>query len=419
MNKKKLISGIIVIITIIAVVIIQQQSEQIVDEPIPYDDDLILIRIEVPVDKNALYPIRQAIESFYIPENKNTKFNDIADDKKQDEEFVREILNKNKATLEYFEKATQLSAFQYPLPKKRELAETVITLRMQSLLDVVKLASIKANYLFKQNEEEEAFNIAMNIVRLGYIIENSQGLFIIHNIGSVVKEEGLTKLRSFIPKTTLSPVLLEGYIKELEQYRKPKQGMANVLKLEYELMRQSIKMMSTGEIDPDLGLKDMSKYPLYYFKPNQTKRLFAETYRFFIEKVLASAPYNEVEDFIHPELKGIDWDTPETFKGIENAMGKKIYQTMFSFFMSRYYERIFSVTATQILLAKKSYQIKNGELPEFLTDFVPQYFTETPIDPFNGKYIRYCKEKRIIYSVGRNFIDEDGQGDDIQFDINF
>ena len=86
-----------------------------------------------------------------------------------------------------------------------------------------------------------------------------------------------------------------------------------------------------------------------------------------------------------------------------------------------------SVSATQLLLALKSYKIKKGDLPRSLTDLIPEYFNQIPIDDFDGKPMRYSVKNKVIYSVGKDLVDSGGvfeagwigKTEDISFKIDF
>lgn len=60
----------------------------------------------------------------------------------------------------------------------------------------------------------------------------------------------------------------------------------------------------------------------------------------------------------------------------------------------------------RIALAIERYRLAKGKLPGQLTDLVPTYLTEVPIDPFDGQPIRYrlTEPGYVVYSVG-----EDGE----------
>jgi hypothetical protein len=49
--------------------------------------------------------------------------------------------------------------------------------------------------------------------------------------------------------------------------------------------------------------------------------------------------------------------------------------------------------------------------PEKLDELVPQFLSQIPTDPFDGKAIRYARQKTgyVVYSIGRDGIDNHGQ----------
>ncbi len=70
------------------------------------------------------------------------------------------------------------------------------------------------------------------------------------------------------------------------------------------------------------------------------------------------------------------------------------------------------VAATQTLLALKCYKLKHGSLPSTLNDLVPEFLAKVPLDDFDGMPLRYSGENKIVYSVGPDLIDSNGQEKD-------
>ena len=77
------------------------------------------------------------------------------------------------------------------------------------------------------------------------------------------------------------------------------------------------------------------------------------------------------------------------------------------------FSRLFAVTA-QVRMARVSLLLRawmydhEGELPDKLEALIPRYLPELPMDPFDGKPLRYDKAK--IWSVGANLKDDGGDG---------
>jgi hypothetical protein len=69
--------------------------------------------------------------------------------------------------------------------------------------------------------------------------------------------------------------------------------------------------------------------------------------------------------------------------------------------------------STVTWIALERYRRKHGALPEKLEQLVPEFLDEVPADPFDGRPLRYLIRdgKPVIYSVGKNRVDDGGQGD--------
>lgn len=69
------------------------------------------------------------------------------------------------------------------------------------------------------------------------------------------------------------------------------------------------------------------------------------------------------------------------------------------------------VNAMKVILAGQAYRRERGGFPSSLEDLIPDYLSEIPVDPFDGKTMKYRNsnnETPIVYSVFENQIDDDG-----------
>ena len=66
------------------------------------------------------------------------------------------------------------------------------------------------------------------------------------------------------------------------------------------------------------------------------------------------------------------------------------------------------LTASEIVCALKAYEITNSKPPEQLVDLVPTFLPSIPIDPFDGKPLRYRSDGTtwVIWSVGSDLKDD-------------
>lgn len=66
------------------------------------------------------------------------------------------------------------------------------------------------------------------------------------------------------------------------------------------------------------------------------------------------------------------------------------------------------IKSTRLILGLLLYERANGRLPETLGELVPQFIDEVPADGFDGKPLRYSRERRLVWSVGRDGKDDGG-----------
>ena len=57
------------------------------------------------------------------------------------------------------------------------------------------------------------------------------------------------------------------------------------------------------------------------------------------------------------------------------------------------------------------YQLKNSRFPEKLNDLVPDFLMIVPIDPFDGKPMKYTRTDKgvVVYSIGPDMVDNGGK----------
>ena len=67
--------------------------------------------------------------------------------------------------------------------------------------------------------------------------------------------------------------------------------------------------------------------------------------------------------------------------------------------------------AARVALAVERYRLANGKLPESLNDLIPEFLESIPIDPFDGKPLKYKKLDLgfVVYSVDEDEQDNGGK----------
>lgn len=68
---------------------------------------------------------------------------------------------------------------------------------------------------------------------------------------------------------------------------------------------------------------------------------------------------------------------------------------------TRYFESLFNLRARRVLLACKVYRGQKGHLPARLEDLVPAILPAVPLDPYDGKPLRYEPKPGYIWTPGK------------------
>lgn len=378
------------------------------DQSHPKDGDLRVSRADIPDVENAFHYFDKAAEKLYWPEDKEEQIAGMVEDKNWDSKLADELVERNGEVFDYLERGLKCSHFQVP-----EIREYDTPLPYLSpWRDIAMLGSIRASSLIKRGKDREAFGEAMRIIRFGHMIEDCRGGVVNYLTGATVKHIGLSRLRTMLPTATLEPELLRGYIEELGRYKASEKGLAYAFRLEYMIASKTVVDVTAGELKlEDLG-REGTEYPKslkmgYFFQPNKTRRIFAQTHRILIENIPKT--YVEAEHLELPDRSG-RFGTVKLFLSV-NVIGKILYEMIIpgldGIQMQKCRENI-SVSATQLLLAIKCHKNETRELPQSLGELVPVYFEEIPEDDFDGGPMKYSAQKKIIYSVGYDLEDSGG-----------
>lgn len=371
------------------------------------DSDLIFNRPAVPIESNAYWILAKATNELYWPNNLDRKLTDLADNTNWNDSLATDVLKINQVCLNLFDEAMQQPLLLVPEPKAFDE-----DCYYSGWKTVSFIKSIQINSLHRAGKNALAFDGAFEIVKFGQRVENSGGPILSYLVGSSIKSVGFRRIQEMTADTTLDETNLTQYILELTDLGPNKEGLTNSVKVEYTVDQKLIDDFAKGKIPgttnsesaqvmKSLGMKLL-------FNPQKTKAEFAQTDRFLFDnfsKAFAKIVWSDT----------LDMETnPSIFNAFVsgNAIGElflNMLVPMSEGLAARKSRENISVTATQILLALKVYKMQHGKLPESLSDLVPQFFPQVPLDDFNGKPFGYLPDKKIIYSVGPCLKDLEGK----------
>lgn len=392
--------------------------------------DLALSKVTVPVADNAYYDLIKLEQAAVdVPEliGQPGFSNEVLTGVRWEQKAVDDALARNTEALGYFEDAAKKSSYQYPAYADPANLDLMSFESLHGSLVTSRIAALSAMNLQKQGKEKEAFQQAFDIIHVGKSIQQSQSLLVGFLVAGNMKSTGLQAIQQLLANTTLSKVDLSPIIAQVQSIGTDTESLVNAFKMDHAIrmeyfnedtllnnpiVRDTYSFMRQGVIWRYWVPRS------YYYQPNKIISDWVATDRAVIaanttpcdqtaQPVIAHS-YQSINRFtfwlrlyffpnaigkIYNELGFWDSSSIRQYKCNEDALN----------------------SATQTLIALKEFSQDNGTLPIALEQLVPTYLSAIPIDPYDGKAIKYSAEKKIIYSVGSDHVDNGGStGDDWQ-----
>jgi len=382
----------------------------------PIDDsDLALQKIDLPDSVNGYSDITNAISVMYAPSEMTTVIGDLYSGKNWNDAAAKELISKNAQALAYFHQGANKPQFQWPVTA--DPANMSFDLLMTPLNDWRKISEINTIYaisLAKQGKDAAALDAALDSVRFGQNIEDSQDALIGYLVGISVKGMGMTAIRNAMNSSKLTPAELQPYISEMSRYMNNDAGLISAFKAEYHMQvsminPEKLKAMLLVLVDPkDLNTPQENLHGMtpneyaskatdsFYFQPNKTRLLFADNTRDVIKNIPTScgvtpeaplkllAPRNFFSMYVEPNYIGEVLHDIIAL-GLNGADRVKCQDRAL-------------VGETQILLALRAYKTATKSLPSSLDQLVPTYLQAIPTDPFNRQPLQYSLQNKTIFS---------------------
>jgi hypothetical protein len=408
----------------------------LMDDAPPEDADLQVRRLEIPDEENAFTYFQRAIEKLDLPSHEQAdqgveaateqghadslseaeRWDRIVDGEAWDNILVKEVLKRNEAALALWEQGIACPHVQ--VPEVTGLLDKIPY--VEGFFEMARLLGVRALAHGKRGDFQEAFDDTMRLVRFGHRLESAKGSLVPYLVGAGTKSIGLKRMRNLLGESTLSANRLCRYAADLAAYPADMQGLTDAFRVEYVVQVNTVEdlrsgkfglsgLRRTGSVQQDRPsatkrlLWRMAQKPV--FKPNRTKRLFADTCR----QMVRNAPkhFKEVPRFELPFSQS-DWLGHVLSR---NPVGRMVYcmlvPALENMLKLKCHQNA-GHAATRILLAMKAHQQEKGKLPQTLTGLVPHYLDAVPLDDFDGKPMRYDPQKKVIYSIGEDLSDDGG-----------
>jgi len=396
----------------------------------PEDSDLQPVFADVPDDQNALLLFEEAGDQIdqnikeADPEHEGTSWRDMLRyEERWDDEKVAAALRDNAEAIRLIERALSCPVPGPLMPgAKDDIHPSFVTVR--------PFLELEGKALCRKGRFAEGYACYMKGVRFGYQLGPT---IVMGDAGSLTKLVHVDRMTKYLPSTSFDEETTASFIRNLDADRFTGEQFGQALKLFYaryagiaDLMKNTESEMGEAILQTALELQYVPMSP-YHCQPNRTKRELADIVRKALKQWPADCTALPKRDnpFTGPPISREGISTTDKIRQFltRNSFGDALLQgagrDLSETFWWRQEENM-RITALQTLLALKCHKSETGSLPQSLDELVPAHLPAIRADDFDGKPLRYSPEKKLLYSVGEDLVDDGGDGrKDIIFKIEF
>jgi hypothetical protein len=315
--------------------------------------------------------------------------------------LARQVLEAHAGALERLEESLARPDFQVPRAVRLDDA-------MPYLLcwrDLTTLLEAQARLFVDEKRPKEALEVAFDLMEFGRRIFESEGVLITALVGLSIESRGLNVLARALAHDGLDKRDLVEAAKRLRGRPLDLNALDDVWRAEFHAESGTIE-----NIPSLLGRSEV----VWLWKslvhcPNETTAMLAESFRTLIAN--SSLPPAKRRPFRNAKARSLNVAGLKIPLVLRNYPGRAIHDSSMP---SRFAviglidNHRLQHAGAQVLIALRRHQLDRGELPAGLESLVPEFLDAVPLDPYDGKPLRYAPERRLLYSVGNDFIDANG-----------
>lgn len=367
------------------------------------------VRHELAAERNGFYVLLAATNQIHLDEFEGTNYPAFREQTlgtNWNAELARAVLATNQAALAAWDAAWQIPGFQVP---KYKLEDELPYLG--SWKAFAWLSLFRARIFWDEGRNADGFTEWLKLLRAGAALSDADGVVIHYLVGASIQHLALNCIRwpEFAAMTNQTE--LKTAIAELEKiYRQNLIGWTNSIRGENQMQLQWLADLRNGKVrteDLPSGIFAVSAViPLFSFSSSQ--RLFCDASATLIQD--GAAPYTQRRITKFEKRPGIG-----SMLMSGNFIGEMFFFMLFpssDATLQRQKSLAVSIQSTRLILVLRAYQLAHGSLPETLDALVPEFLDKVPADDFDGQPLRYSREKKMVYSVGKNLADDGGDDRD-------
>jgi hypothetical protein len=428
--KRTLVISVIVLVALGAVGFIGLQVWlQVlgIDEPLADDSDLRVQREPIPADDNAYTHFVRAsdilmhvltdmqsedvadrplpeCEEGLEPHDLPQLLYEILEARRFDTAAAENLLSRSSEVFAAFRQG--MAAPYCQAPEVRWL--NVDDLRLGALILLGRLVALEARCMREAKRPSDALACSLELARFGHRLQQAGGPLILCVTGMSLKSTGAYEASRRLSHGGLSPGELKEAASMLADLADSTESLRHALKVEYVFCSSAIIALCSGRLDPETfeARAAGETPPAWQFRPNETQRLLAERVRVLMAN--AAEPFARMSE-LPPLIPKGDWKHCTVLRG--NALGRIQIMLVIPTLKASLVLKCQNTTRTHTAissLAVQAFVRETQRLPRQLGELVPDYLDAVPLDDFDGKPLRYSREKKILYSVGEDLKDDGG-----------
>lgn len=287
----------------------------------------------------------------------------------------------------------------------------------------IQLLCLKSRRAQLAGNDPEAVQTGIQALKLGRLITTSNVNLMDWNASLSCQAIALSRLEDLVSTPSLPAPQLREILATLEPGPHPEEaeGLCQAARNDYQAQKQIVA--TPGAPWPDRWSEEyyffartqdiLNRLP-YFKKPRLTLQWLVPCYRTLLAE--ANTPLANV----HLDYPGRPREPNGRLEQLffilrPNSAGTTtVLETLDA--MEYYLERKCLIqawkSALRLKIALRLYEKRRGQLPEELSDLIPEDLPALPADPYDGQSFRYSQAEKKIWSIGRDRIDQGGHIDE-------
>jgi hypothetical protein len=349
------------------------------------DSDICPLTLAIPDADNAYFDLQKAAEVYATDTNIRDKNTELQ-------------LSKNAATLKLFADASTKKYYQEPEYARPDTIRLGMELpKLNVLRNIAVLKEKEAVQMLVQGNSTEAINTALEDIKIGKLLQDSQADPMTILNGIAIARIGNEAMQQILADKQISTYNFSTNALRMEKYEPDAKKRDLAFRVNYQTMASIFDGHNLGLE----GLDEKASHLIFWYRPVETHNMFADFNRYQIaqskdcknidERAARPSPYTiESNKLFQPTL----YITP-------NAIGKILYSVIAYSDLGIQIKQCQSTLQARnlaIAFALHAYKETNGNFPASLDQLVPKYIESIPVDPFTEQAPKYSIKDRTIYS---------------------